>query len=121
MMEKLSQQEEEAMQLVWQNKGGFVKDILEMLPEPRMPYTTLASTLKNLEKKEYLQAKKLGNSYYYKPLVGEDEYKKAFMKNFVGDYFKNSYKDLITFFAKEEKVSPEELEEIIKMIQKPKP
>lgn len=120
-MEKLSPQEEEAMQLVWQNKGGFVKDILEMFPEPRMPYTTLASTLKNLEKKKFLRSRKLGNSYFYEPLIGEDEYKKAFMRNFVGDYFKNSYKDLITFFAKEEKVSPEELEEIIKMIQKPKP
>src|SRR5690606_21359010 len=52
-MQKLTQQEEEAMQLIWQNKGGFVKDILELLPEPKVPYTTLASTLKNLERKQY--------------------------------------------------------------------
>jgi BlaI family penicillinase repressor len=120
-MQKLTQQEEEAMQLIWQNKGGFVKDILELLPDPKVPYTTLASTLKNLEKKQYLQAVKMGNSYRYEPLIEEDEYKKAFMGNFVSDYFKNSYKDLITFFAEDEKISPEELKEILEMIQKPKP
>ena len=120
-MEKLSQQEEEAMQLVWQNKGGFIKDILNLFPEPRIPYTTLASTLKNLEKKKYLRSTKLGNSYHYKPLIGENEYKKACMRDFVSGYFKNSYKDLISFFAKEEKISPSELKEILEMIQKPKP
>ena len=119
-MQKLTQQEEEAMQMIWQNKGGFVKDILELLPEPKVPYTTLASTLKNLEKKQYLQAIKMGNSYRYEPIIGEDEYKKAFMGNFVSDYFKNSYKELITFFAKDEKISPEELKEILEMIEKSK-
>ena len=119
-MQKLTQQEEEAMQMIWQNKGGFVKDILELLPDPKVPYTTLASPLKNLEKKQNLQAVKMGNSFRYEPVIAEDEYKKAFMGSFVSDYFKNSYKDLITFFAKDEKVSPEELKEIIEMIQKPK-
>ncbi|MEX2591430.1 MAG: BlaI/MecI/CopY family transcriptional regulator [Anditalea sp.] len=119
-MHKLSPQEEEAMQMIWQHKGGFVKDILDLLPEPKVPYTTLASTLKNLEKKKYLKSNKLGNSYRYEPIIGEDEYKKVFMGNFVGDYFKNSYKDLVSFFAQEEKISPKELEEIIEMIQKSK-
>ena len=119
-MQKLTQQEEESMQLIWQNKGGFVKDILQLLPEPKVPYTTLASTLKNLEKKQYVQAVRMGNSYRYEPIIAEDEYKKAFMGNFVSDYFKNSYKELITFFAKDEKISPEELKEILEMIEKSK-
>lgn len=120
-MRKLTQQEEEAMQMIWQNNGGFVKDILDLLPKPKVPYTTLASTLKNLEKKKYLKATKLGNSYRYEPLIIEDEYKKAFMGKFVSGYFKNSYKDLITFFAEYEKISSEELQEIIEMIEKSKP
>ncbi len=119
-MDRLSPQEEEAMQMVWQNKGGFVKDILDLLPEPRVPYTTLASTLKNLEKKKYLKSSKMGNSYRYEPIIEEDEYKKAFMGDFVSDYFKNSYKDLVSFFAQQEKISPKELEEIIEMIRKSK-
>src|SRR5690554_7968123 len=112
-MQKLTQQEEEAMQMIWHNKGGFVKDILDLLPEPKVPYTTLASTFKNLEKKSFVRGVKMGNSYRYEALIAEDEYKKVFVSNFVSDYFKNSYKDLVTFFAREEKISENDLKEIL--------
>ena len=120
-MEKLSQQEEEAMQAVWQCGNGFIKDFLDQMEEPKPPYTTLASTVKNLERKDFLMAEKIGNSYRYKPLIKEAEYKKRFMNGFVSDYFENSYKDLVTFFAKEKKISASELKEIIKLIENPKP
>ncbi|MCC8409648.1 BlaI/MecI/CopY family transcriptional regulator [Mucilaginibacter sp. UR6-1] len=117
-MEKLTQQEEEVMQIVWQARQGFVKDFLDAMPEPKPPYTTLASTIKNLEKKGYVQSEKLANSYRYSPLIKAEEYKRRFMKGFVQDYFKSSYKELIAFFAKEEKISADELKEIISMIEK---
>ena len=59
IMEKLSKQEEEAMQAVWQCQGGFIKDFLDQLAEPKPPYTTLASTIKNLERKAFLKAKNM--------------------------------------------------------------
>lgn len=118
-MEKLSQQEEDAMQAAWQKGTGFIRDFLELLPEPKPPYTTLASTVKNLENKGFLKSEKLGNSYRYTPSIKEEEYKKRFMSGFVSDYFKNSYKDLVTFFANEKKISASELKEIIKLIEKP--
>jgi BlaI family penicillinase repressor len=104
-MEKLSQQEEEAMQAVWQAGTGFIKDFLDQMAEPKPPYTTLASTIKNLERKDFVTGEKLGNSYRYTPAIVEEEYKKRFMSGFVSDYFKNSYKDLVTFFANEKKIS----------------
>ena len=117
-MEKLSKQEEEAMQAVWQCETGFIKDFLDLLQEPKPPYTTLASTIKNLERKGFLQGEKLGNSFRYTPVIQEEEYKKKFMSGFVCDYFQNSYKDLVTFFANEKKISADELKEIIKLIEK---
>lgn len=117
-MEKLTQQEELAMLAVWKTGGGFVKDFLEAHIAPQPPYTTLASTIKNLEKKAYLQSRKIGNVYEYTPIIAEDEYKQKFMNGFVKDYFEDSYKALVTFFAKEKKISPEELKEILKMIEK---
>ena len=75
-MEKLSVQEEEAMQAVWRTGEGVVKMFLEQMDEPRPPYTTLASTIKNLERKGYLQSHAVGNSNLYKPCVSEEEYKK---------------------------------------------
>ena len=118
-MEKLSKQEEEAMQAVWQCETGFIKDFLDLLQEPKPPYTTLASTIKNLERKGFLQGEKLGNSFRYTPVIQEEEYKKKFMSGFVSDYFQNSYKDLVAFFANEKKISADELKEIIKLIEKP--
>jgi BlaI family penicillinase repressor len=118
-MEKLSQQEEEAMQAIWQAGTGFIKDFLDQLTEPKPPYTTLASTVKNLERKGFVTSEKMGNSYRYTPAINEEEYKKRFMSGFVSDYFKNSYKDLVTFFANEKKISAGELKEIIKLIEKP--
>jgi BlaI family penicillinase repressor len=108
-MEKLSQQEEEAMQAVWQCGEGFIKDFLDQINEPKPPYTTLASTIKNLERKGFLLSEKMGNSYRYKAAIPEEEYKKRFMSGFVNDYFESSYKDLVTFFAKEKKISASEL------------
>src|SRR6201986_1943981 len=115
-MEKLTQQEEEAMQAVWQCRVGFIKDFLDQIPEPQPPYTTLASTIKNLERKGFLKSEKLGNSYRYLPAVAQKDYKKSFMNGFVSDYFQNSYKNLVTFFANDEKLSAEDLKEIIKLI-----
>jgi len=119
-MEKLSTQEEDAMQAVWQCGIGFIKDFLDLMAEPKPPYTTLASTIKNLERKGFLKGEKLGNSYRYSPTVDEQEYKKIFMSGFVSNYFQNSYKDLVAFFAKENKISASELQEIIKLIENPK-
>ena len=119
-MEKLSQQEEEAMQAVWQAGTGFIKDFLDLLSEPKPPYTTLASTIKNLERKGFVKSEKMGNSYRYTAAIVEEEYKTRFMSGFVSDYFKNSYKDLVTFFANEKKISAGELKEILNLIEKPK-
>lgn len=119
-MEKLTQQEEEAMQAVWQLNGGFIKDFLDAMNEPQPPYTTLASTIKNLEKKGFVTSEKVGNSYQYSPALPEAEYKKKFMSGFVSNYFQNSYKDLVAFFAREKKISATELQEIINLIENKK-
>jgi predicted transcriptional regulator len=118
-MEKLSIQEEEAMQAVWQNGTGFIKDFLDQINEPKPPYTTLASTIKNLERKGFVVGEKIGNTFRYNPSIKEEEYKKQFMSGFVNDYFQNSYKDLVAFFATEKKISAADLQEIIKLIEKP--
>ena len=116
-MEKLSRQEEEAMQAVWKTGEGSVKLFLENMPAPGTPYTTLASTIKNLEKKGYLSSRLIGNAYLYKPLISEDEYKKRFMNGFVKEYFADSYKDLVNFFIEEKKLSAKELKELIDLIE----
>ena len=117
IMNKLTSQEEEAMLIVWRSGGGFIKDFLEWYPTPQPPYTTLASVIKNLERKGFVQSTRYGNVYEYYPLITETQYKSRFMSGFVKDYFSNSYKELVGFFAQEEKISPQELKEILQIIE----
>ena len=118
-MERLTHTEEELMQAVWRTGEGNVKAFMEKLDEPA-PYTTVASTIKNLEKKGYLQSRLLGNAYLYKPVISEEEYKKKFMGNVVKEYFDNSYKELVNFFVEQKKLSARELKEIINLIEQGK-
>jgi BlaI family penicillinase repressor len=118
-MEKLTHQEEEAMQAIWRTGEGNVKAFMENIKQPP-PYTTVASTIKNLEKKGYLESRLVGNTYLYKPTIEEEDYKKRFMGNVVKEYFDNSYKDLVNFFIEQKKLSAKELREIIDMIENKK-
>ena len=117
MLEKITSQEEQAMRAVWRCGEANVKTILENMDDPLPPYTTLASTIKNLEKKRYLSSRLTGNMYLYKPVVEEEEYKKQSLTNMVKNHFDNSYKDLVAFFAEQKKISPKELKEIIDLIE----
>lgn len=119
-MDKLTNQEEEVMIYIWELGPCYVKDIVTKFPEPYPPYTTIASIVKNLERKRYLSSKRYGNTYEYTPLIKESEYKKTFMSGVVRNYFENSYKEMVTFFAREQKISADDLKDIIDMIEKGK-
>jgi predicted transcriptional regulator len=119
-MEKLTLQEEEAMICIWELGSCFVKEIVAKYPVPAPPYTTVASIVKNLERKHYVTAKRVGNTYQYAPAIAESEYKRTFMSGFVRNYFENSYKEMVSFFAREQKISADDLQEILTLIEKGK-
>ena len=119
-MEKLTAQEEAAMRIIWEIGPCVVRALQERYPEPKPPYTTLASVVKNLERKRFVKSRRCGNVYEYYPIVEPEAYKKAFMREAVSNLFANSYKELVSFFAREEKISAKELEEIIRMIESEK-
>ncbi|HQU56820.1 MAG: BlaI/MecI/CopY family transcriptional regulator [Chitinophagaceae bacterium] len=123
-MEKLTPSEEFIMQAVWQAclpiekpQENNIKSFMEIMKDPP-PYTTVASIVKNLEKKGFLKSRRLGNAYLYKPIITEKAYKKKFMGNVVKEYFDNSYKELVNFFIEEKKISAQELKEIVSLIEK---
>ena len=70
-MERLTRQEEDVMRWIWQIEPCFIKDILAKYEEPKPPYTTLASIVKNLERKKYVKAKRYGNTYEYRDVYGK--------------------------------------------------
>jgi predicted transcriptional regulator len=116
-MQKLTVQEEEAMQAVWKLGKGFIKDFLDLYPDPKPPYTTLASIIKKLETKGYIKSVKYRTIYEYRPAISENEYAKKYLSHFVKDYFRNSYKELVASFVKQKKLSSDELRSILETIE----
>ncbi len=116
-MEKLSVQEEALMQVIWQYGEGSVKTFLQEFPNPKPPYTTIASIVKNLEKKGFVHSKMLGNTFIYSPAVTEENYKQQFMQGFIRNYFNNSYKEMVNFFVQQKKLKSKDLKDIIEMIE----
>ena len=117
-MERLTHQEENVMLHVWQLNECAIKDVVDRMEDPKPPYTTVASIFKNLENKGYLVKRRFGNVKVFKPMISESAYKRHFLSGVVQSYFDNSYKELVSFFAKEQNITADELEEIIRLIEK---
>ena len=117
-MEQLTPQEETVMQHIWEIGKCAIKDVVDKMEDPKPPYTTVASIFKNLENKKYLSMRRYGNVKVFTPKITEAAYKRHFLSDVVKSYFDNSYKELVSFFAKEQKITTEELTEIIKLIEK---
>lgn len=116
-MEKLTRQEEDIMIYFWKKGASFVRDILNELPDPKPPYTSVASVIRNLERKKYLIPRKLGNSIQYHPLIEESDYKRFFLNSVVKNYFTGSYKEMVSFFVRDRQISKKDLKELIDLIE----
>jgi len=116
-MKKLTRKEEEIMKILWQIKEGFVKDIIAQFPDPKPHYNTTSSLVRLLEEKGFIGHKTYGNTHQYFPVVAKLVYRKSFIKDVVKDYFDNSYKQTVSLFIEEEKLSKQDLDELIKLIQ----
>ncbi|MBL7472119.1 BlaI/MecI/CopY family transcriptional regulator [Robertkochia sediminum] len=119
-MEKLTNKEEEVMKVLWKLEKAFVRDVLEAFDKgaDKPHYNTLSTIIRNLEDKGYVSHKAYGKTHQYYPLVSLEDYRKRFISSAIEDYFNNSYKSLVSFFAKEEKISAEELREILDKLDK---
>jgi len=116
-MKELTKGEEQVMQILWKIKKGFVKDVLEMFPDPKPAYNTVSTIVRILEKKEFIGHKAYGKSHEYFPLISKKEYTKSYLNGFLSGYFSDSYKQLVSFFSKESNLSILEMEEIKAMIE----
>jgi predicted transcriptional regulator len=118
-MEKLTNKEEEIMHAVWKLEKAFVKEIVSLLPqEPH--YNTVSTTIRKMEDKGFVKHIAYGKTHQYYPAISKEDYRKTYMNKTINNYFENSYKNVVSFFAKEEKISVDELKEIIKIIESKK-
>jgi BlaI family transcriptional regulator, penicillinase repressor len=116
-LRELTRAEEEIMQVLWKLNKGFVKDIIERLPEPKPAYNTVSTIVRILETKGFVGHTAFGKTHEYHPLVSKPEYTRFYFKNFLKGYFGGSFAGLVSFFAKEENMDIQTLEELIKQSQ----
>ena len=117
-MKKLTRKEEAAMKLLWKARKGFIKELIDLHPDPKPLYTTFSSVIRGLEEKGFIGHKAYGKNHEYYPLVKKEEFRKMFMKEVVSDYFGSSYKNVVSFFLDEKRISTNDLKKLIDIIEK---
>ena len=116
-MQKLTNKEEGVMKILWHLKKAFVKEIQEEFAENKPHYNTLSTLVRTLVDKGFVGYEAFGNTHRYYPKISKESYRKQHISTSMADYYDNSYKNLVSFFAKEEKISVAELKEIISLIE----
>ena len=116
-MKQLTKAEEQVMQILWELDEGVIKEVVEGFEEPRPAYTTVATVLKVLEKKGFVDHKTVGNVHVYFSLVSKREYTRYQFSTLLKDYFSGSFPKLATFFAHENNLTMKDLEELLRMNQ----
>ncbi len=116
-MEKLTRREEELMHCFWERGPLFVKDLVAMAPEPKPHFNTLSTMVRALEVKGYVSHKSYGNTYQYYATVSEEEFSRRTLGNVISRYFENSYLGAVSALVEEEKISVDELRELIDRIE----
>ena len=116
-MNTLTKAEEQVMQILWEKKEGFVKDLLEEFPEPKPAYNTVSTIIRILEKKGFVDHHSYGKSHQYYPLVSRENYRNERFSGLMKDYFNNSMKQVLSHFGNNGSVSLKEADEIIHIME----
>lgn len=119
-IKELTKAEEQIMHELWEMGGGFVKEVIERLPEPKPAYNTVSTIIRILETKGFVGHEAYGKSYKYIPIIQKEEYKKMIANKMLSGYFENSPKQMLSFFLEENKLDVKDLDDILNIIQKHK-
>ena len=115
MIRDLTKAEEQVMQILWKVDESIVRDLVDQFPDPKPAYNTVSTVLRVLEKKEFVNHKAYGTTYLYFPLVSKKEYSKFQFTNLIKNYFNGSFPKMAAFFAQENNLSIQKLEEMMDM------
>lgn len=118
MNKQLTKAEEQIMHVLWKLELANVKDVIEQLPIPKPAYNTVSTIIRILETKGFVAHEQHGKGYKYYPLIKKDVYSNQSINTLINNYFNGSFKSMVSFFSKENDISINELEEILKEVNK---
>jgi BlaI family transcriptional regulator, penicillinase repressor len=115
-MRELTKAEEQIMQILWEMKSGFAREIRERFREPRPAITTVSTILRILQDKGFVRHKAYGKSHQYYPVIEKRIYTRVIMQSILLKYFGNSLRQMVSFFSQEKGLTMSELEELKRII-----
>lgn len=116
-MKELTRAEEQVMQILWELKGAFVKEIIPHFPDPKPAYNTVSTIVRILEKKGFVDHEEYGKSHKYYPVVTKEAYREDLFSGVMKDYFNNSMKQVLSHFSGKQKMDIREADEMIKLLE----
>lgn len=116
-LKELTRAEDQVMQILWLLEKGFVKDIIEKMPEPKPAYNTVSTIVRILETKGFVGHKAYGKTHEYFPLISREKYTRFYLNNLIKGYFNGSFQNLVSFFAKENKLNAVDIEKLLEELK----
>lgn len=117
-MKELTAKEEEVMRYFWDKGRLFVKQLLELYPDPKPHFNTLSTYVRSLEEKGFLSHESFGSTYRYYCVISEEKYRTGTLKNIVKKYFDNSYLSVVSSLIKEQDLTVMEVRRLLDEVEK---
>lgn len=114
----LTEKETVLMRMLWDRGPMFVREMLEIYPEPKPHFNTVSTIIRILEDKGHVGHEVVGASHRYYAIARQEDFRKKSLARLVSDYFNNSYKNAVSALVEEEKISLDELREIIDLVER---
>jgi predicted transcriptional regulator len=112
-IKELTKAEDQIMQILWTLEKAFVKDIVEAMPDPKPAYNTVSTIVRILETKGFIDHTAYGKTHEYYPLITKEKYTKFYLNNLLKGYFDGSFQNLVSFFARENKLSTTDVQKLL--------
>ena len=117
-MKALTKAEEQIMQVLWKLEQAFLREIVDEMPVPKPHQNTVATLLKILVEKEFVAVEVLGRQHRYSPLISKEDYSGKSIKQLAKNYFEGSFSNVVSYLVRENNISVDELEQLLKQIKK---
>jgi predicted transcriptional regulator len=116
-LKELTKAEDQVMQILWKLEKAFVKDVVEEMPDPKPAYNTVSTIIRILETKGFIDHKAYGKTHEYYPVISREKYTRFYLNNLIKGYFNGSFQNLVSFFAKDNKMDVKDLEKLLNEVK----
>ena len=114
----ITDRERGLLEMLWQHGPLFVREMVDLCPEPKLHFNTIATTVRVLEEKGYVGHEVVGGSHRFHALARKKDFRDRTLANVIRDYFDNSYRNVVSALVEDEKISADELREILDIIER---